>query len=316
MDTIAFALANLLKAEYIPDSVILMANSPAPAREFPGASINGKGYVFSGYYNGAASSSVYEYDPILNTWASKANIPTARTNATAFAINGLAYVVGGRLSSGLIRATNESFNPATNSWSTKADIPTPRDRMGSFVIDNKGYVPGGGNDVGYQRVLEEYNPTTNTWVNKSYMPDPFAHGPACFVLRGKGYAVGAHSGGGATYQTRTYEYDPNTNAWTTKQAPPVYLTSSGAFSDGLNGYLIGGVPSGGGKTDSVYQYDVDNNIWNTKKSLLYRNSLFAIFEIDGNAYICGGDGAYTQKYTPEKKLIIGLEALLSWIATQ
>ncbi|MGG1664607.1 hypothetical protein ACIFQN_35435, partial [Brevibacillus sp. NRS-1366] len=71
MDTIAFALANLLKAEYTPDSCILMADLPTPVREFPGASINGKGYVFSGYYNGVVST-VYEYDPALNTWASKA----------------------------------------------------------------------------------------------------------------------------------------------------------------------------------------------------------------------------------------------------
>ena len=45
---------------------------------------------------GALTSSVEEYDPSTNTWATKAPMPTARQNlAAAAAANGRVYAIGG-----------------------------------------------------------------------------------------------------------------------------------------------------------------------------------------------------------------------------
>src|SRR4051794_30209242 len=56
---------------------------------------------------------------VTNSWATKAPLPAARYYATAAALNGLMYVVGGTSKDTLSR-TVYAYNPGTNSWGTRA----------------------------------------------------------------------------------------------------------------------------------------------------------------------------------------------------
>ncbi len=71
-------------------------------------------------------NTVEAYDPVTNTWSTKAPLPTARNNHAAEVVNGILYVIGGYDSSGLLLSTVESYDPVTNTWAPKTSMPTAR----------------------------------------------------------------------------------------------------------------------------------------------------------------------------------------------
>src|SRR5262249_34258044 len=77
------------------------------------AAPNGKLYAVGGA-NNVYLDTVEEYDPLTNTRASKAAMPTARTDlGLATATNGKLYAVGGYNSAGF-RNEVEEYDPSTN----------------------------------------------------------------------------------------------------------------------------------------------------------------------------------------------------------
>ncbi len=118
-----------------------------------------------------------EYDPVTNSWASKAPMPTARQAlAVAGASNGKIYAVGGVVGGGGSQpplGTVEEYDPATNMWSVKAPMPTARYDLGLTCSSNgKLYAIGGNLQAGFSpgTTVEEYDPTTNSWSTKAPMP--------------------------------------------------------------------------------------------------------------------------------------------------
>ena len=55
-----------------------------------------------------------------DTWAQKADMPTARADLAACAVNGEIYVIGGGW--GPFLSTVEVYDPSTNTWSTAIRI--------------------------------------------------------------------------------------------------------------------------------------------------------------------------------------------------
>jgi fibronectin type 3 domain-containing protein len=149
------------------------------------------------YYGTGANiyyGTVEAYDPVANTWTTKASMPTPRWGATVSVVNGLVYAIGGWAGWPEL-ALVEVYDPATNSWSTTvpvtgattaagtagaalAPMPTARDDFGFSVVNGIIYAIGGDinafNDV--TRVsccttaVEAYDPVTNTWTTKTAMP--------------------------------------------------------------------------------------------------------------------------------------------------
>ena len=68
-----------------------------------------------------------EYDPVTNTWSTRAPMSIPRYVLAAAAANGIVYAVGGN-NGGAIMDTLEAYDPITNSWSTRAPMPTRRSR--------------------------------------------------------------------------------------------------------------------------------------------------------------------------------------------
>src|SRR5207249_5659649 len=52
--------------------------------------------------------SVEEYDPVTNTWRSRTPMPTPRNHATAGAVNGKVYVIGGRIGAAFISVASNT----------------------------------------------------------------------------------------------------------------------------------------------------------------------------------------------------------------
>jgi N-acetylneuraminic acid mutarotase len=111
--------------------------------------VDGKIYAIGGDLRGGgtpnSTSTVEEYDPVTNTWTTKADMLTARWGLSASVVNGKIYAIGGVLvkpGQGAI-STVEEYDPVTNTWTTKADMPTARWGLSTSVVNGKIYAIGG-----------------------------------------------------------------------------------------------------------------------------------------------------------------------------
>ena len=79
----------------------------------PGNHVNNILYVFGGQSGSGVLNVVEAYDPVANTWSTKAPMPTARDSVNAVAVKGIIYLVGG-YNGNSRTATVEAYDPATN----------------------------------------------------------------------------------------------------------------------------------------------------------------------------------------------------------
>ncbi len=91
---------------------VWLTRAPMPAMSNGGCAgvVNGKVYVQTG------PGELYEYDPVLNSWAQKAS-GRARYNATAIGVNGKLYVFGGGDANGVVvNGSMSIYDPSNNGW--------------------------------------------------------------------------------------------------------------------------------------------------------------------------------------------------------
>lgn len=242
------------------DSWSTGADLPGPAVENPAVvGLNGKLYAFGGStapFSGAVDNAAV-YDPGTNTWAAIAPLPTPRGGATAQAINGLVYVVGGMDGSGASLATLEIYDPATNSWTAGPDMAIRRDNPGSAALDGRLYLFGGrtrdadGSEVDPTlSSVEMFDPGIGTWGARSTMPT----GRRTMVvgtLNGRAQVMGGEkTPNGGTFE-QNEEYDPTTDSW--RILEPMPTPRHGAVAGVLGGslYVTGGGAQGGSSFTNV-----------------------------------------------------------------
>lgn len=248
------------------------------------------------------------------TWASVADMPTARIHASAvFGPDGLLYVIGGFRSGqgGGSSGVNEAYDPATNSWTTRAPLPRPRYGASAVVgSDNKIYVIGGQYDNstspstdGPSAYVDAYNPTTNTWQAMPSLPNGRYHGAAAAATDGNIYVTGGLSVNPIETLGSVARFTPGGTAWTTLSAPMTTARQSHAtvFGDGKL-YAIGGWDSGANEIAKVEWYTPGAAGWNTAAPMmLARREHEAAFS-GGKLYVIGGigtaKGTSVEVYTP------------------
>jgi Kelch motif len=135
------------------------APMPTPRHHLTSAIVDGKLYVFGGRTVGSNSSSSWinlnsneMYDPISDTWTSKAPMPSNRSGlAAAASADGNIYVFGGEDAITVMTFdNNEKYDPKTDKWTSENPMPTARHGLAA-VFDNmskKIYVIGGGIEAG------------------------------------------------------------------------------------------------------------------------------------------------------------------------
>jgi len=150
-------------------------------------------------------------------------MPTPRNHATAGAVNGKIYVIGGRIGAAFIGVASntdvvEEYDPASDTWgAVRARMPSARSATASGVYNGRIYVTGGeGQTTQYMmtfRALEAYDPAVNRWTTLQSMPVS-RHGLAGAVVGNRLHMVSGDvqsAGSGVKVDTEShdaYEMEP------------------------------------------------------------------------------------------------------------
>jgi N-acetylneuraminic acid mutarotase len=135
----------------------------------------GKIYAFgglSGLGNSRRALNIVEaYDPNNNSWESIGNMSEARQGAAIAEVNGLIYVISGKIASYVEATTSEqitehvdSFDPKMRAWKRLQDIPTGRVGARAVVANNLIFVVGGIAKSGeFPTQTDVFDPSSNQW---------------------------------------------------------------------------------------------------------------------------------------------------------
>jgi len=226
---------------------------------------------------------IWRFTTRQNPWATKAPMPTARTDFGAAVVNSKIYAIGGNSAA---LPTVEEYDPSTNQWATKAPMPTGRNGLAVGVVNNKIYAIGGYN-AGYLTTVEEYDPSTDTWTTKSPMPTGRWR-LAAGVVNSKIYAIGGENAGGAL--TTVEEYNPSTDSWTAKSPMPTPRAWLGVGVVANQLYAIGGWRATGVYLSTVEMYDPASNSWTAKASKPTARGGLGADAVNNKVYAFGGEG--------------------------
>jgi uncharacterized repeat protein (TIGR01451 family) len=244
------------------------------------AGLDCKVYRFGG--DGPVSD-VHAYDPVENTWTARRAKPTAISNASAAALNGLLYVPAGYDGYNEL-AIVEVYDPVNDSWTRVASLPIALGDHATVALDGKLYVLGGLSGSLFQADTYAYDPGTNTWTKRASMHHPRAW-LAAGVVNGKIYAVGGINDASSDL-SYVEEYDPATNTWTEKA--PLLVPRGGPGAAGVGQYLY--VAGGGWDSylNSVEQYDPAMNTWQLIPGLRTARRTLGVAYAGGRLYAVGG----------------------------
>jgi N-acetylneuraminic acid mutarotase len=192
------------------------ANCPGSQREGAfGFGINGKGYLGAGWDGGGFSpvnylDDVWEYDPVLNSWTSKATFSGVGRHIPAFfTFAGIGFVGVGETSTGYLTDFH-AYDPASNSWTVKPILNGgPRNGASGMAINGRGFICSGRQGNSYLADLWEYNGTLDQWIQRASVPGNPRMAGAAFSVNGKGYFGSGYNSGNEL--SDFWEYAPSPN---------------------------------------------------------------------------------------------------------
>jgi PQQ-like domain/Kelch motif len=169
-------------------------------------------------------------------------LPTARSDLSAVALGGRAYVLGGYdgtapLDSVLATADGSSFSQV-------ATLPDPARYVAAAALGGKIYAFGGETaGGGASDAIREVDPAAGRARLVGRLPEAVSHA-AAVALRGRVYVLGGETGGGAP-SDRIWSFDPASGRVHPAGRLPRPVAGGAAATVGSTGYLIGGKGPGG-----------------------------------------------------------------------
>jgi N-acetylneuraminic acid mutarotase len=226
------------------NSWTLGSQLPLPNNHGMAASVNGKIYLIGGQTSDASDqgyqNTVYELDPAVGQWVTKAPMPTARGAGVAVVLDGKIYVAGGRPPRGNDFAV---YDPAADSWEVLPDLPTQRNHFTGAAIDGRIHYVGGRQGHGLSPLMttvhEVYDPEAGTWTTMA--PMRRARSGMNGVMARGCFHVWGGEGPAGMFPDHDY-YDPRTDRWV--PLLPMSLPVHGVYGSAFVGGLIW-VPGGG-----------------------------------------------------------------------
>lgn len=229
-----------------------------------GFSVNGKGYVATGYDGNSETKlkDVWEYDPTTNKWTQKDDFAGGgRYKSVGFAIGNYGYVGTGYGEGAVDKNDFYRFDPtaaAGKQWTKIQSIGGDKRRGATaFVYNGKAYVCTGINNGVSLKDMWCYDPTADSWTKKIDLDDDDSwsitrQNASSFVLDGKAYVCLGESSG--TLKT-VWEYDIAGDTWVQKtDFEGSARTNAVAFTVGTKAIVAVGQSGSSYYLDDVWEF--------------------------------------------------------------
>lgn len=203
-----------------------IADFPGNARTAAvGFSINGKGYVGTGFDGNNKLKDVWEYDPVQNTWTQKDDfLGGARYKAVGFSLNNFGYIGTGYGDDSTDKIDFYRFDPtaaAGSQWVKVQSIGGSKRRGATaFTYNGKAYVCTGINNGVTLTDMWEYDPTADSWTKKVDLDNNsdwtiIRQNASSFVMDDKAYVL---LGEKSSTLNDVWEYNFANDTWDQKTA--------------------------------------------------------------------------------------------------
>jgi N-acetylneuraminic acid mutarotase len=152
------------------------------------------------------------YDPKTDRWSTITDMNVERSTASATALNGKIYVVGGYRTYAPLGSA-EVYDPRTNQWTLISDMRIRRKFLSCIAFHGCVYAIGHHDvyDKSSMRSGEKYDPQTDTWSPIPDMITGRCH-MATAVFDDKLYAIGGLSAL-SSYTNRVEYFNEGENKW-------------------------------------------------------------------------------------------------------
>ncbi len=228
------------------------ANAPGTSSEGAGVAHGGLFYTAGGRFIGPRND-LWAYDPVSNTWATRASMSQGRAGLAIAVVGNAIYVIGGRTGtggpcSGGALSSVERYDIDEDTWTTVAPMPVALSDRAAATVGGKIYVFGGcsGGFPIFTNAVDVYDPVTDTWSSApADMPTARAgmygvatKGDAVYVIGGwDGIQPGLHT---------NEAYHVAKDSWTVEPPMPTARAEAGAAGHGGQVYIVGGATPGFG----------------------------------------------------------------------
>ena len=206
---------------------------------YTSAVANGKIYIMGGNSNTNYQSNEC-YDPLTNTWTTKASMRYGRSDLVTEVVDNQMYAIGGNGAG--YDDCNECYNPLTDTWTDKSSMITARYALASCVIDNKIYCIGGFNSSEALSMIEVYDTSTDAWTTITYLLTPRRYATASAVDNNI-YVIGGYYGNNALNLNECYSL--SALSWKTKTPMPTVRYGSTSEMIDNKIYVFGGISTDG-----------------------------------------------------------------------
>lgn len=145
------------------------------------------------------------------TWGSAPPLNTPRAGASAVALNGYIYVLGGKTAGGTVLNTVERFDPNTGLWdnTSVAAFDRPRFNAAAVAMDGRIYIIGGRDDENeVLKKVEVYYPGANYWDEIRQMENEREEHVA-LILRGTICVIGGKDEAGSSIDVIEWYHEGN-----------------------------------------------------------------------------------------------------------
>jgi N-acetylneuraminic acid mutarotase len=245
--------------------------------------------------------SAQETDPI-DSWRTRAPIPTQRFDFATAEVNGKIYCIGGTLSTLSYLDVNEVYDPLTDSWEAKSPMPYACFGCVAGVVGERIFVIGGQNASfpwGTMRTVQVYDPTTDSWSIRAPMPTA-RYDLAVGVVDSRIYAFGGYQWGTGVGLSTAEAYDPSTNSWIARAYMPTPRMSPAAAVFNRKVYVMGGQLDSAHPSLHVNEvYDPATDSWSTKAPLPTSRSALGTYVTNQRIYAIGGFNPYVSSANEE-----------------
>lgn len=282
--------------------------SPIRRFESPSAVVDGRVYVFGGWYWDSAagilraSQRVDAYDPASNAWSTKASMPVKLTHQAVVVDGRTIYMIGGFIGDDPGVATDNiwKYDTSANKWSVaNFELPAARASGGAVIVGRRLHWFGGSTadrvtDSGKHWAID-LDDTSAGWTELDVMPNG-RHHFAYATTGGKIYAFGGqhgHDSNSRSQDDSAHVYDPADDEWTALRTMPRPVSHAEPSTFVMNGkiYIAGGMTTGRESINNLTEYDPETDRYRELTPLPSAVTAPVVQYVDGKIFFTAGTAA-------------------------